>query len=132
MADSAPVGLFAAVQDTGLVLANARYCEITGRPVSALLGHGYVDVIHPDDRDRIVAERIAAVESAASDIDFEYRVLRPDGEVRWVRVRSVRVERESAPATFVGSMVDVTEFKQVEAALRTSEARFAIRRRSSR
>jgi diguanylate cyclase (GGDEF)-like protein/PAS domain S-box-containing protein len=123
MADSAPVGLFAAVQETGLVLANARFCEITGRPVSALLGHGYVDVIHPDDRDRVVTERNDAVGSSDSDVDFEYRVLRPDGEVRWVRVRSVRVRREPSPATFVGSMVDVTEFKQVEAALRTSEAR---------
>ncbi len=123
MADSAPVGLFAAVQETGLVLANARFCEITGRPVSALLGHGYVDTIHPDDRDRVVRERNDAVGSSAADVDFEYRILRPDGEVRWVRVRSVRVRREPAPATFVGSMVDVTEFKQVEAALRTSEAR---------
>jgi len=122
MADSAPVGLFVAVQRTGLVLANARFCEITGRPVSALLGHGYLDAIHPDDRDRVVTTSDDAFESSAADVDLEYRVARPDGEVRWVRVRSVRVRPEPA-VMFVGSMVDVTEFKQVEAALRTSEAR---------
>jgi diguanylate cyclase (GGDEF)-like protein/PAS domain S-box-containing protein len=123
MADSAPVGLFAAVQHHGLVLANARFCEIAGRRLSAVLGHGYVDAIHPDDRARVVTRRNEALESSAPDVDIEYRVLRPDGEVRWVRVRSVRVRHEPAPVTFVGSMMDVTEFKQIESALRTSEAR---------
>ncbi len=123
LAGSAPVGLFASVQPYGNVLVNVRLCEITGRPTAELLGHRWLEAVHPDDR--------AAVERATRDaaegtgeLDLEYRVLRPDGEVRWVEVQAVGIRGASVAATFVGSMVDVTEFKQVEAALRDSELRF--------
>jgi len=124
MADSAPVGLYAAVEGFGLVLANERLCEILGRTRSQVLGRGYYDAIHPDDRERLVSVRDTSMEAHESEVDAEYRVLRPDGDIRWVRVHAARVRHDPGAATFVGSMVDVTDFVQVEHALRESEGRF--------
>ncbi len=124
MADSAPVGLFASVEGFGIVLANQRMCEITGLPTARLLGDGWRAILHPDDRDRVVelSERSVA---KTGELTVEYRVVRPDtGEERWIEAHAVRVREGEQPVTIVGSMVDVTEFKQIEAALRTSEARF--------
>jgi len=123
LAASAPVGLFASVQPYGNVLVNERLCEITGRRVSELLGHGWLDAVHPDDRGEVDAA-MAAAATESGELDLEYRVVRPDTEVRWVRARAVRTRRGATPAAFVGSLVDVTDFKRVEAALRSSERRF--------
>jgi diguanylate cyclase (GGDEF)-like protein/PAS domain S-box-containing protein len=123
LAGSAPVGLFASVQPHGNVLVNDRLCEITGRPTAELLGHRWLEAVHPEDRpgvERAMRETLAG----SGELRLEYRVLRPDGDVRWVEVQSVSIRREPVPRTFVGSMVDVTEFKRVEAALRDSELRF--------
>jgi diguanylate cyclase (GGDEF)-like protein/PAS domain S-box-containing protein len=124
MAHSAPVGLFAATADAGLVLVNARFVEIVGRPVSEILGRSYLDTILPDDLERVQAARADALQEGVPEVDLEYRVRRPDGDVRWVRARAVRVGGTGPTASYVGSMVDVTEFKQIEDALRESEARF--------
>ncbi len=123
MADGAPVGLFASVGDFGIVLANQRMCEITGRPLSRLLGDAYRDMVHPDDAARVEAAVAKSVERTG-ELSVEYRIVRPDGEVRWVAAHAVRVRSDPPPPTSVGSLVDVTEVKRVEAALRDSEARF--------
>ncbi|HEY8216723.1 MAG TPA: EAL domain-containing protein [Acidimicrobiia bacterium] len=123
MANSAPVGLYTAVEGVGVILVNERMCEITGLTRGGVLGHGYLGVMHPEDRERILDYRSDARREHLAEITAEYRVVRPDGELRWVRARAVRV-RTDPLATFVGSLVDVTEFKQVEAALRESEGRF--------
>ena len=43
--------------------------------------------LHPDDRDRVMAEEAGAARRAARTYNSEYRVLRPDGEVRWLLVQ---------------------------------------------
>ena len=42
---------------SGLVLVNARFVEIVGRPVSEILGRSYLDAILPDDLERVQAAR---------------------------------------------------------------------------
>ncbi len=89
--------------------------------VTRELFHG---IIHPEDRQRVVRALDAAVEHG--DIyDNEYRLLGPDGQVRWIRGigRSFRDE-SGKPVRYGGISIDITRQKQAEDELRASEARF--------
>jgi two-component sensor histidine kinase len=69
-------------------------------------------VIHPDDYERVSADVTQAIETG-EPYTCEYRLLQPDGEVRWVLARG-RAYRDEAgrPLRFPGVTVDVTERKQ--------------------
>ena len=68
----------------------------------------------------------ADAEVAGATYDMRHRIVRPDGEVRWVHERA-RVEKDPAgtPVRYVGVTRDVTEEKLAEDSLRASEARNA-------
>ncbi len=100
--------------------------EITGLPVSAPLDrHTLAALVHPDDRDRVARVLCGAAEASGAD---EFRVVRPDGEVRWLRhtCRSTRADRgpDGLGARVIGTVLDLTEQRRTEEALRRSEARF--------
>jgi PAS domain S-box-containing protein len=81
-------------------------------------------VIHPDDLEA-VTRAVAAALGGEGRIDIEYRVRRPDGEVRTVQSRGDVIWNEAGrPSRMFGSIQDITERKRAEAQLRASEARF--------
>ncbi|MGK7929278.1 MAG: PAS domain S-box protein [Spirulina sp.] len=69
--------------------------------------------IHPDDRHRVEA---AFIEKAArGDFDEEYRILRPDGTIRWIRDRGFPVYDEKGRVYRVAGIAeDITELKHAE------------------
>lgn len=79
--------------------------------------------IHPDDRDWVVEYcRISSREKRK--YSFEYRMIADDGRAVWLQdIVTVEID-EQGPAILRGIMLDITERKQAEAALRDSEARF--------
>ena len=66
--------------------------------------------IHPDDRDR-VRQIINHASKEKTDVDFEYRILRQDGSVKYLHVRA-RALDSSGNLEFVGAVTDVTAAKQ--------------------
>lgn len=77
--------------------------------------------LHPDDREAVIARRRLALKTLGRHED-EYRIIRPDGETRWIQVfRQIHAGPDGKPATFSGLCVDITERKQSEAALVASE-----------
>jgi PAS domain S-box-containing protein len=128
LVDQLPVVVYAnALDERGAPL------EI-GPQVEALLGYSPAEwlaepelferLLHPDDRERVLAER----KSAAADgkpVESEYRVLARDGRVVWIHDRAVTVrDRDGGPAYRQGSLVDVSWRKRGEEereALRTAE-----------
>ena len=88
---------------------------------SALSLAQYQELIHPEDRP-IVAEAIARAQRGGSRYDVEYRVVRPDGEVRIVHsLGDVTRDASGRPRRMFGIIQDVTERKRAEDALRDSE-----------
>lgn len=80
----------------------------------------FLTAIHPDDLS-IVLDAMAQVGQAPS-AGLEYRVVRPDGSVRWVQTRGYEVRDESGEVTRVlGTTVDITERKVAELALREKQ-----------
>ena len=79
--------------------------------------------LHPEDRDRILREA-AEYSRAGVDHNLEYRVIAADGRVVWIRDLVSVIKSEDGQTWLYGAMVDVTEEKQIEEALRESEARY--------
>ncbi len=79
----------------------------------------FYDNIHPDDRERVTAN--LALIRAGQRIDHEYRIIRPDGSIRWIWNRGFPVPGESGRVNrYVGVAQDVTERRRAEQALKES------------
>lgn len=84
-----------------------------------------LELIHPDDRARVV-ESIQACIERGENYRIEYRVIRPlDGEIVHMEVRG-EVQKDAAgqPCRFVGTSLNITERKKAEMELQESEVRF--------
>jgi diguanylate cyclase (GGDEF)-like protein/PAS domain S-box-containing protein len=84
----------------------------------------YERSIHPEDRERVLAEKQAAYDRGEA-LRVEYRMLAADGRLVWVEDRSVPIQPPDGGPNFrQGFAVDITERKLAEGAVRRAEARF--------
>ncbi|MDX6633937.1 MAG: hypothetical protein QOF06_140 [Solirubrobacterales bacterium] len=75
------------------------------------------EYVHPDDRERVEAEMNQAV-ATGTPVDFEYRIIRPDGRVRRLHSRAELVaDAEGNPLRLTGTAQDVTELHAAAEAL---------------
>jgi PAS domain S-box-containing protein len=107
-----------------VLYVSPAYERVWGRSCESL----YLDprswsaAIHPEDRDR-VSQMLAVEEAAGFDID--YRLVRPDGSIRWIHDQGFPIRDEAGRvARMVGIAEDVTERKLAETALRESEKQY--------
>src|SRR5579884_1824795 len=100
--------------------------DLCGYPASEFLGNrvrSYASVIHPDDRAMVERQVHEAVAQRRPYV-IEYRLLHSDGDVRWVYEKGRGVFEDGRVRWLDGVIVDMTEHKRIEAALRESEERF--------
>ena len=108
-------------------LRSSEYLHLHGLPASSVneTHEQWVERIHPDDRERVEKQFLAA--SAGSDRDYkaEYRIVRPsDGEIRWIRaVAEFERDIKSRPLRLIGAHLDITDRKHAEEAMQESEGR---------
>jgi PAS domain S-box-containing protein len=86
--------------------------------------------IHPDDRD-LVQQAIDRASEARAKLDYEHRLLMPDGSVRYLHVLARVLEPPSGNLEYVGAVTDVTATKRAEETLRESGAYLAEAQRLS-
>jgi PAS domain S-box-containing protein len=102
--------------------------KIWGRTVESLRAkpHEWSSFILPEDRARVVAA-FSDLTTTTPSLDIEYRIVRPDGEVRWVRVHGVQV-RNAADQLIrhIGVVTDITGRKQMEEQVRQSQKMDAL------
>ncbi|AMA58369.1 PAS domain S-box protein [Bradyrhizobium sp. CCGE-LA001] len=79
--------------------------------------------IHPDDR-LAVQQTTARAAREGKDYDHEYRLVMPDGSIKYVRAVARATRDSNGRVEFVGSVTDVTATKEAERRLRESEQRF--------
>ncbi len=111
---SLPVLIWTAGPDGACDYLNQRWSELTGRPLAEMLQWGWVESLHPDDRDQVMAEYSAAV-AAREPIRLEYRMLQVEGEYRWFLGTGEPVS--DADGTFLGysgCTSDITDRRALE------------------
>jgi PAS domain S-box-containing protein len=96
----------------------------TGQTQEQVIGFGWADAIHPDDREATMVAWQRAIATGES-FQVEQRLRRHDGVYRIMEVRAVPSrDADGKIVEWVGMHVDVTEQKQAEKALRESQSRF--------
>lgn len=97
--------------------------RIWGRAVEVLYAdpQKWMEYILPEDRDRVEAA-FANLTGDSASVDLEYRIARPDGEIRWVRSRGFQV-RDGAGVLIrlIGIITDTTEARRLQAQLMVSD-----------
>ncbi|ACM05661.1 PAS domain-containing protein [Thermomicrobium roseum] len=105
---------------------NDEVAELTGYPASQFLADPtlFARLIHPDDWGRYEAEMLRTDETGQL-CDVDYRIVRCDGSVRWIRERAVQLrDATGQPLAWQGLLIDVTAQKETERALRDAEERY--------
>lgn len=106
-----------------MLYISPAYERVWGRTCASLYENpkSFLDAIHPEDRAHVLAG--LAVQRDGLPFAHEYRVVRPDGVIRWVWDRGFPIfDRETGRLThYVGVALDITERKLAEEALRLSE-----------
>ena len=98
-----------------LLYLNPAAQKVYGRPVWEFFEQPnlWLEVIHPDDRERV--EQATQVLLQQGRMNLEYRILRSDGEVRWLSDRSLAIYDIDGVATRFDSIIyDITERKRTE------------------
>lgn len=110
-----------------MLYVSPAFEKVWGRPTSWTYENprGFLETIHPDDR--------ACAEMAVRDVmhgfqtEVEYRILRPDGSVRWILDASFPVFDDGGQLDrIVGTARDITDRKRIELEMRASEERFRL------
>ena len=125
---SSGIGVWDVDLKTQTVRGTEQFFRIVGLPPTthAVSMETMRDLRLPEDRTRVTHDYERALANGEDFFESEYRIRRPDGQVRWIFGRG-RVVRDATgmPFRYSGVDIDVTEKKATEAALRESEVRFS-------
>ncbi|AFY75676.1 PAS domain S-box/diguanylate cyclase (GGDEF) domain-containing protein [Pleurocapsa sp. PCC 7327] len=102
-----------------LLFLNTAVEQVYGRKLAEFIENIELwrEVIHPEDKER-VEEALNALYSTGRE-ELEYRILLPDGEIRWIRVRSRLItDEEGTPVRIDGITTDITDRHKIQEQLR--------------
>ena len=108
MAESSPIGLFVTDASGLCRYVNPTYEDITGQTSAMATGEGWVNGIHPDDRDKVIEGWLASVQSK-DPYSGVHRLFHSSEELRWVSVSAAPVETGNEIDGYVGTVQDITE-----------------------
>ncbi|HWR20559.1 MAG TPA: EAL domain-containing protein, partial [Verrucomicrobiae bacterium] len=130
MSDASPLGIFVSDEQGSCVYTNAAYHKISGLTFEQTLGTNWSMAIHPEDRERVLAEwRIAA--RSQDPFQTEYRFQQEDEGVVWARVNSAAMNDGMKSFGLVQTVEDITDRKVAEFELTAAqEALFVEKERA--
>jgi two-component system cell cycle sensor histidine kinase/response regulator CckA len=117
--------MYFTIDGVGTVLSvNPFGAEQLGYTIDELVGHPVLAIFHQDDKDAVTRQMRACLENPGQVARWEFRKVRKDGSVLWVREAARAVRRaDGTPVIFI-VCEDITEHKRAEEALRESEERY--------
>jgi PAS domain S-box-containing protein len=124
MIDTIPQLVWMMYSDGSCEYANQRWCDYTGMTVEQAQGDGWVQCVHPDDRQHVPERWLRSVQTGRP-YEEEQRIRhRETGEYRWFLVRGMPLrDGQGVIQKWFGTGTDIDERKQMEEALRQSQER---------
>ena len=118
LTEVAPIGIFRSDTEGRGVYVNNKLCEITGITKAEAYGDGWIDRLHPDDREYVVSRWTEAV-ATRREFNEEYRFVSRDGDTVWV-IAQAQEERgiQGEFKGYVGTLTDITDRKLSEDKIR--------------
>jgi PAS domain S-box-containing protein len=92
---------------------NSRWCEISGISFQNAIGNGWLNAVHPDDRNILFEDWNVAASNEEISVS-EYRFLKPDGQIVWVMGQATMENSENQVVGYVGTITDITDRKLAE------------------
>ena len=129
--EAAHIGIHATDLETGRTQWSPELYDIVGLlPGTIKTSQEGWNVIHPDDRARVLGIHSRALDPKGDGLFFsEHRIVRPNGEVKWIVWRGRTYFRDTSsgrvPYRRLGACIDITERKLAEIALQQSENKFS-------
>ncbi|MFD1912990.1 EAL domain-containing protein [Halodurantibacterium flavum] len=122
MANNAPAMIWTTDTEGRSTFFSRGWLTLTGTTEQECLGHGWLDFVHPDDR-QAVEDEFAAALAAHAPLRAEYRLRRADGSHAWVIDHSVpRFGEDGAFLGYVGSALEITEKHEAEEIARETQS----------
>ena len=115
LANSAPVLIWVAGANRAVTWLNQTWLQFTGRIPEQEIGFGWTENVHPDDLPGLLTAYAEAFQ-AQKPFRYLYRLGRDDGEWRWLSQSAVPLFENAGDSLsgFIGSCVDVTDFRRAE------------------
>ncbi|NEP56864.1 MAG: EAL domain-containing protein [Symploca sp. SIO2G7] len=126
LANLSPIGLFRTDAEGQFQEVNQHWCKMVGLTPSEAVGEGWLQAIHPDDREQVVRDWYTYTTQKNSPLaprsnknkSIEYRLICPDGTITWVLAEVVAAKDATGSITgYIGSLTDISDRKQLEAKL---------------
>jgi PAS domain S-box-containing protein len=126
LASAVPVGIFRIDNKGRHIYMNQRWAELTGISIAEAMANPGARPLHPEDAKKILEVSRRAL-AEGKPLRLEQRIVRPDGEVRWVLNQALpEFDANGDFAGWVGTLTDLSDKKASEQALTESETRLRL------
>ncbi len=127
IASVAPVGIFRLDRDGGCTYVNDCGLQIMGLRWEQAIGVGWMQSVHPEDRQKL-SDAVARAAESKRPVRVEYRSVSPDREQRWVIGRSVpQLDEEGEVIGHIGTAADITSRVEAQQEVQELNARLEQR-----
>jgi PAS domain S-box-containing protein len=121
LARVSPVGIFKTNPDGYTTYVNPQWSQISGLSFENALGHGWLDAVHPEDKERLRTGWDKSVKENKTSYS-EYRFLQSDGTITWVLGQATpEINSKNKTLGYIGTITDITKYRLAEESLRESE-----------
>ena len=122
LAEASPIGVYLTNAKGDCLYVNQTWSQTTGLTKEQAIGPDWARTLHPEDRERVFKEWYETA-LVKQQFQSEYRFLRPDNTVAWVMGQALPlIDNEGEIEGYVGTITDITDRKQAEIELASSQA----------